>query len=152
MSSPATKQDIQLVLDRIDNLERSIRLSAKIGKRLLLPIKNAKLDGHEPEIKQLLADGSTLKSIAQRYGVSEPHVSLWLKKNGIHRPKRKINKLDRHEVEIKKLLAQGIALSRVAKLFETYPSAIKQWAVDRGISLAENYYSRGPKPVRAAAA
>jgi len=41
----------------------------------------SKLDAFRPEIEALLANGSTQKFIAQRYGATEATVSNWIKKN-----------------------------------------------------------------------
>ncbi|MAS36281.1 MAG: resolvase [Anaerolineaceae bacterium] len=45
----------------------------------------SKLDKHRTEIEALLANGSTQKSIAERYHTSEVNLSRWLKKRGIKR-------------------------------------------------------------------
>ncbi len=43
----------------------------------------SKLDPHRPEIEALLANGSTQRFIAQRYGTTEANLSLWIKKRGL---------------------------------------------------------------------
>ena len=45
----------------------------------------SKLDRFEPEIKALLANGSTQKFIADRYDTTESNLSCWLKKHGLNR-------------------------------------------------------------------
>jgi DNA invertase Pin-like site-specific DNA recombinase len=45
----------------------------------------SKLDQYRPEIEALLANGSTQKFIANRYGTTEANLSLWLKKHGLRR-------------------------------------------------------------------
>jgi DNA invertase Pin-like site-specific DNA recombinase len=45
----------------------------------------SKLDKHRVEIEALLANGSTQKFIAEKYGTSEVNLSRWLKKRGIKR-------------------------------------------------------------------
>lgn len=43
----------------------------------------SKLDKFRPEIEALLANGSTQKFIASRYGTTEANLHNWMKKNGI---------------------------------------------------------------------
>ena len=43
----------------------------------------SKLDPYRPEIEALLANGSTQKFIAIRYGTTESNISNWLKKRGL---------------------------------------------------------------------
>lgn len=43
----------------------------------------SKLDNYRPEIEALLANGSTQKFIAQRYGSTEANLHNWLKKRGL---------------------------------------------------------------------
>jgi DNA invertase Pin-like site-specific DNA recombinase len=43
----------------------------------------SKLDGYQPEIEALLANGSTQKFIAKRYGTTEGNLYNWLKKRGL---------------------------------------------------------------------
>ncbi len=48
----------------------------------------SKLDQYRPEIEALLANGSTQKFIANRYGATEATVSNWVKKNNFRTPKQ----------------------------------------------------------------
>jgi len=59
----------------------------KMGVKLGRPrgVGKSKLDPYRPEIEALLANGSTQKFIARRYGTTEANLSRWLKK---HRPGR----------------------------------------------------------------
>lgn len=59
--------------------EQGIKLSRPPG-----PGKS-KLDAFRPEIEALLANGSTQKFIAARYGTTEANLHNWLKKNSINR-------------------------------------------------------------------
>jgi transcriptional regulator len=43
----------------------------------------SKLDAYQPEITALLANGSTQKFIAKRYGTTEGNLHNWLKKRGL---------------------------------------------------------------------
>jgi DNA invertase Pin-like site-specific DNA recombinase len=43
----------------------------------------SKLDPYRPEIEALLANGSTQKYIAQRYGTTEANLSRWMKRHGL---------------------------------------------------------------------
>jgi DNA invertase Pin-like site-specific DNA recombinase len=43
-------------------------------------VGKSKLDKHRPEIEALLANGSTQKFIANRYGTTEANLSRWIKK------------------------------------------------------------------------
>ncbi len=45
----------------------------------------SKLDQYRPEIEALLANGSTQKFIANRYGTTEANLSRWLKIHGLRR-------------------------------------------------------------------
>lgn len=45
----------------------------------------SKLDQYKPEIEALLANGSSQKFIAGRYGTTEANLHNWLKKNGMKR-------------------------------------------------------------------
>ncbi len=49
----------------------------------------SKLDPFQPEIEALLANGSTQKFIARRYGTTEGNLHNWLKKRGLKRDKSK---------------------------------------------------------------
>ena len=50
----------------------------------------SKLDTFRPEIEGLLANGSTQKSIAERYGTTPVNLSLWMKKHGLKRSGSKV--------------------------------------------------------------
>jgi len=60
----------------------------KAGMNLGRPrgIGKSKLDIHRPEIEALLANGSTQKFIALRYGTTEANLSRWMKKHRIKKP------------------------------------------------------------------
>ena len=45
----------------------------------------SKLDPYRPEIEALLANGSTQKFIAERYGTTQSNLSNWLKKHDLRR-------------------------------------------------------------------
>lgn len=45
----------------------------------------SKLDQYRPEIEALLANGSTQKFIAKRYGTTEANLSNWVKRHGLGR-------------------------------------------------------------------
>jgi DNA invertase Pin-like site-specific DNA recombinase len=47
----------------------------------------SKLDKYRPEIEALLANGSTQRFIANRYGTTEANLSRWLKKHDLRRVK-----------------------------------------------------------------
>lgn len=55
----------------------------KMGVKLGRPrgVGKSKLDRYRPEIDALLANGSTQKFIARRYGTTEANLSRWLKKH-----------------------------------------------------------------------
>lgn len=59
----------------------------EMGVRLGRPrgVGKSKLDPYQPEIDALLANGSTQKFIAQRYGTTEANLSRWLKKHQLRR-------------------------------------------------------------------
>jgi DNA invertase Pin-like site-specific DNA recombinase len=47
----------------------------------------SKLDPYRPEIEALLANGSTQKFVANRYGTTEANLSRWMNKHGLRRAK-----------------------------------------------------------------
>ena len=59
----------------------------KMGVKLGRPrgVGKSKLDRYRPEIDALLANGSTQKFIARRYGTTEANLSRWLKKHRLRR-------------------------------------------------------------------
>lgn len=59
----------------------------KAGVKLGRPrgVGKSKLDPYRPEIEALLANGSTQKFIARRYGTTEANLSRWLKKHRLRR-------------------------------------------------------------------
>ena len=59
----------------------------RAGKKLGRPKGSgkSKLDKYRPEIEALMANGSTQRFIAQRYGTTEANLSRWLKKHGLRR-------------------------------------------------------------------
>ena len=59
----------------------------KAGVKLGRPrgVGKSKLDRYRPEIDALLANGSTQKFIARRYGTTEANLSRWLKKHRLRR-------------------------------------------------------------------
>jgi DNA invertase Pin-like site-specific DNA recombinase len=59
----------------------------RAGKKLGRPKGSgkSKLDKYRPEIEALMANGSTQKFIAERYGTTEANLSRWLKKHGLRR-------------------------------------------------------------------
>lgn len=48
-------------------------------------VGKSKLDPYRPEIEAFLANGSTQKFIARRYGTTETNLSRWLKKHRLRR-------------------------------------------------------------------
>jgi DNA invertase Pin-like site-specific DNA recombinase len=59
----------------------------RAGKPLGRPrgVGKSKLDAHLPEIKALLANGSTQAFIARRYKTTEANLSRWMQKRRLHR-------------------------------------------------------------------
>ncbi len=57
----------------------------RAGMKLGRPtgVGKSKLDQYRPEIEALLANGSTQKFIAKRYGTTAANLNNWLKKHGI---------------------------------------------------------------------
>lgn len=62
----------------------------KAGMTLGRPrgVGKSKLDPYRPEIEALLANGSTQKFIAQRYGTTEANLSRWLKRHQLRRARK----------------------------------------------------------------
>ena len=65
--------------------KEALHAKKKAGVKLGRPrgVGKSKLDPFRPEIEALLANGSTQKFIAQRYGTTEANLSRWLKKHGL---------------------------------------------------------------------
>lgn len=64
--------------------KETLRVMKEAGVKLGRPAGpgKSKLDAFKPEIEALLNNGSTQKFIAKRYGVTEPTLCNWIKKNG----------------------------------------------------------------------
>ncbi len=67
----------------------ALRAKKAAGMKLGRPIGSgkSKLDQFRPEIEALLANGSTQKFIAKRYGTTEANLSNWVKRHGLKSPK-----------------------------------------------------------------
>jgi DNA invertase Pin-like site-specific DNA recombinase len=67
--------------------KEALAAKKQLGMKLGRPIGSgrSRLDAHRADIERLLANGSTQKSIAERYHTSEVNLSRWLKKRGIRR-------------------------------------------------------------------
>jgi DNA invertase Pin-like site-specific DNA recombinase len=67
--------------------KEALAAKKKAGVRLGRPrgVGKSKLDQHRAEIERLLANGSTQKYIAGRFGITEANLSMWMKKHGLRR-------------------------------------------------------------------
>jgi DNA invertase Pin-like site-specific DNA recombinase len=67
--------------------KEALAAKKRAGMKLGRPkgVGKSKLDKHRPEIEALLANGSTQKFIANRFGTTEANLSRWLKKHGLRR-------------------------------------------------------------------
>lgn len=67
--------------------KESLRIKKAQGIKLGRPKGpgKSKLDKYRPEIEALLANGSTQKFIANRYGTTAPNLCNWLQKRGLSR-------------------------------------------------------------------
>ncbi len=83
--SIAAEIERDLISARTKEALRARKASGKPLGRPKGPGKS-KLDEYRPEIKALLANGSTQKFIAQRYKTTPANLSNWIKKNGIRKP------------------------------------------------------------------
>lgn len=65
--------------------KEALAAKKKMGVKLGRPrgVGKSKLDEFRPEIEALLANGSTQKFIAQRYGTTQANLSRWLKKHNL---------------------------------------------------------------------
>ncbi len=78
----AAEIERDLISKRTMEALRAKKLSgAKLGRPK--GIGKSKLDQFKPEIEGLLANGSSQKFIARRYGTTEANLSLWIKKHKI---------------------------------------------------------------------
>ena len=69
--------------------KEALRVKKAAGVKLGRPRGpgKSKLDPYQPEIEALLANGSTQKFIAHRYGTTEGNLHNWLKKRGLKQVK-----------------------------------------------------------------
>lgn len=69
--------------------KEALRVKKSKGQKLGRPPGpgRSKLDKYKPEIEALLANGSTQKFIANRYGTTQGNLINWMKKNSIKKPK-----------------------------------------------------------------
>ena len=69
--------------------KEALRVKKAAGAKLGRPCGpgKSKLDLYQPEIEELLVNGSTQKFIAKRYGTTEGNLYNWLKKRGLKRAK-----------------------------------------------------------------
>ena len=69
--------------------KEALRAKKAAGKKLGRPRGpgKSKLDKYRPEIEALLANGSTQKFIANRYGTTEANLHHWIKKHGLKKAK-----------------------------------------------------------------
>ena len=67
--------------------KEALAAKKKAGVRLGRPrgVGKSKLDQHRAEIERLLANGSTQKHIAGRFGITEANLSMWMEKHGLRR-------------------------------------------------------------------
>lgn len=64
------------------------RAGVKLGRPK--GVGKSKLDQFRPEIEALIANGSSQKFVAERYGTSEVNVSRWMKKHGLKKRGREL--------------------------------------------------------------
>jgi len=84
--SMAAEIEHDLISQRTKEGLRARKASGKPLGRPKGPGKS-KLDKYRPEIEALLANGSTQKFIANRYGTTEANLHNWLKKHGLKKAK-----------------------------------------------------------------
>ena len=80
--SMAAEIERDLISQRTKEALRARKAAGKPLGRPRGPGKS-KLDKYQPEIEALLANGSTQKFIAKRYGTTEANLCNWLKKHGL---------------------------------------------------------------------
>jgi DNA invertase Pin-like site-specific DNA recombinase len=80
--SMATEIERDLISQRT---REALAARKKNGMTLGRPrgVGKSKLDQYRPEIEALLANGSSQKFIAKRYGTTEANLSRWLKRHGL---------------------------------------------------------------------
>lgn len=82
--SMAAEIERDLISQRTKEALRARKAAGKPLGRPKGPGKS-KLDKYRPEIEALLANGSTQKFIAKRYGTTEANLHNWLRKHGLKR-------------------------------------------------------------------
>jgi DNA invertase Pin-like site-specific DNA recombinase len=67
--------------------KEALAAKKRTGMKLGRPrgVGKSKLDQFRPGIEALLANDSTQKFIAERYGTSEVNLSRWMKRHNLHR-------------------------------------------------------------------
>ena len=80
--SMAAEIERDLISQRTKEALRARKAAGKPLGRPKGPGKS-KLDQYRPEIEALLANGSTQKFIAKRYGTTEANLHNWMKKNNL---------------------------------------------------------------------
>lgn len=83
--SMAAEIERDLISQRTKEALRAKKAAGVVLGRPKGPGKS-KLDPFRPEIKALLANGSTKAFISERYGTTPTNLSNWMKKHGITRP------------------------------------------------------------------
>ena len=86
----AAEIERDLISQRTTEALRARKAAGKSPARPKGPGKS-KLDPFQPEIKALLANGSTQKFIANRYGTTQANLHNWMKKRGIKRQKLQLS-------------------------------------------------------------
>lgn len=73
--------------------KEALAAKKKAGMKLGRPIGSgkSKLDKYRPEIEALLANGSTQKFIANRYGTTEANLSRWMLKHKLRRTNKDLS-------------------------------------------------------------
>jgi predicted transcriptional regulator len=96
--------------------------------------KISKIQERESEALEMIKNGAGYCEIANRFGVSQPTVSAYFLRRGIHIGKKRPKKVD--DLKVERFLAEGLTHSQIAVTLGVSQSAIERRVRARGFQSA----------------